>query len=596
MARITKFFSVKILYQFLFFGFSWLYLGVYCSDVLRFVEQLRLFEFDSYYFLQIVSHPGGIFEYLSEFVAQFFYIPLLGALIMSFVYIVIQSLFAKLIFKSERFYVLSFIPSALLLLLQTDTASQVALPLGILCAFFFLLLYRTFKVKKLSRFAPLVLVILLFFISPGYTLFFYFILFIYEVGIGNIRTAFVNMIMLSVVLVVLILISYKFIFISSTFSDIVLANLPGLEILMTSAIVLHILLACIIVFLLLTNRFLNNVNIRFANQTLKLWNMFFFVLIFSLVYIFSFSNFQVRNILKMDNAVITEDWSKILELADGIEKPSQLETYFTNIALCKSGKMSESLFRYNQLWQTDGLFLKFEGNSLNTFFGGEVYYQLGMLNYAYRWAMEAMIMNNNKKSGRMLKRMIEICIVNGEWKLAQKYISTLKKTLFYATYAIEYESLIQNKTKLNQAELLINKFQLLPKVDFLSGDETSTLIFLSHYLAYNQTNKYVADYFMAGTLLCVDIDSFMKGFKNLSLADGGKIPRTYEEALIIIASQSRGNNLPDIVFSEKIKSDYIHFNEIIRRNAGEKEMKENLEISKLNKTFWYYIFLNKTNS
>jgi hypothetical protein len=578
--------------QILFFGFSWLYLSIYCSETLRFVEQLRLFEYDSYYFAQTFRRPGGALEYADEFITQFFYVPWIGAFILSCIYLAVQWLLANISAFGNRFYALTFFPSALLLFLQTDTSSQVSFPLGVLLVLYSLYIGIKIIPEKFQLVGMIILILPTFLISTGYAFVFAAFVVLYALGQKQFKKAFMLFVISSAVLFLLNTAAYYFIFTSTSLKSILFANLPFIQHSFSNLNQWVVIVFILMGLMIFANKIPFAKITHFPAKKVRIISLSMLLLMCLGVSFFSFTNAEVRRTLRMDQAVVTENWSQVLQLAKGLESPTLLETYFTNIALCKSRKMDESLFQYKQAWNTEGLFLKFEGNSLNTFFGGEVYYQLGMINYAYRWAMEAMIMNNNKKSGRMLKRMIEISIINGEWKLAQKYISTLKKTLFHVKAARYYESLIVDQKKLTQNESLKSKFILLPKNNFLSGDDTNAVGFLSHYLALNSANKFVADYFMAATLLSLDFDNFMMGISNLYVSDGREIPRVYEEAIVFIASQTQNKLAGSYPFSNKLKADFLEFNKMVKSH-GVSKISENLVFKeKFEHTYWYYVLLN----
>ena len=59
---------------------------------LSYQEQFQLFLFDSDYFMDRISQPGGLARYVAEFLVQFFNSSTLGALILAILFVVLQCL------------------------------------------------------------------------------------------------------------------------------------------------------------------------------------------------------------------------------------------------------------------------------------------------------------------------------------------------------------------------------------------------------------------------------------------------------------------------------------------------------------------------
>ena len=58
---------------------------------LCFQEQYQMFLFDTGYFLERIVLPGGLADYISEFLVQFYYMPVLGGAIIALLLMGIQA-------------------------------------------------------------------------------------------------------------------------------------------------------------------------------------------------------------------------------------------------------------------------------------------------------------------------------------------------------------------------------------------------------------------------------------------------------------------------------------------------------------------------
>ena len=103
---------------------------------LNYQEQYQLFLWTGDYFLERVSVPGGLADWLGEFIVQFYYVEWLGALLLAVLFMVLQRLSVV-----PRFYLLSFVSPLLLLWLMGDPSVLLSLPVAvILCLLAFRLL------------------------------------------------------------------------------------------------------------------------------------------------------------------------------------------------------------------------------------------------------------------------------------------------------------------------------------------------------------------------------------------------------------------------------------------------------------------------
>lgn len=106
---------------------------------LNYQEQFQLFLTDANYFVERMAVPGGLADYVGEFLVQFYYQPVLGALIIAALYVAIQRLTWRLMRqmgaeKNAVVYLLSFLPSILLWWHMGDVNVMMTLPVAVLCS------------------------------------------------------------------------------------------------------------------------------------------------------------------------------------------------------------------------------------------------------------------------------------------------------------------------------------------------------------------------------------------------------------------------------------------------------------------------------
>ena len=113
--------GLSMLWGVLVFLFWWLWF----PQALSFQEQYQLFLFSSDYFSERMSLPGGLSDYLSEFLVQFHYIGWLGAMVLAVLSVLLQRLVWRLMAhqgagECSGAYLLSFVPSVLSIWMMGD--------------------------------------------------------------------------------------------------------------------------------------------------------------------------------------------------------------------------------------------------------------------------------------------------------------------------------------------------------------------------------------------------------------------------------------------------------------------------------------------
>jgi hypothetical protein len=227
-------------------------------------------------------------------------------------------------------------------------------------------------------------------------------------------------------------------------------------------------------------------------------------------------------------------------------------------------------------------------------FSNEVYWQLGDVNASQHSALLGMVFSPRAKNSRLMKRLIEINIVNGEYAVAEKYIGILEKTLFYRNWATEKRKYLFNEEECKRSGWIMEKRALIPTNDLLK--KSNEYIITLRMLADNHSgNRMAVDYLLCFHLLSKDISSFITDFERYYTSEmGASLPEVYQEGLLISIGSGRRN-----------PGDYSKFrfnNEIIRNFADyTREYEENngkgaALYKKYGKTYWFYYHFAKMNN
>ena len=110
--RLIKY--TEYLFSVFFFTCIFIFFAFFYNYHLHFEEQLRLFLMTGEFFLSKMSYPGGFSEYLGGFLTQFYFLSLLGPLIITLLLLGIQHVTKQILFKANPnniLFPISFIPS-----------------------------------------------------------------------------------------------------------------------------------------------------------------------------------------------------------------------------------------------------------------------------------------------------------------------------------------------------------------------------------------------------------------------------------------------------------------------------------------------------
>ena len=103
---------------------------VFYPHALSYQEQYQLFLWTGDYFLERISVPGGLADWLGEFFVQFYYVEWLGALLLALLFVILQQLTARLLPK--KWWLLSIVPVLLVLWLMGDVNVLLSFPVAII--------------------------------------------------------------------------------------------------------------------------------------------------------------------------------------------------------------------------------------------------------------------------------------------------------------------------------------------------------------------------------------------------------------------------------------------------------------------------------
>ena len=540
---------------------------------LTYQEQLQLFLFDSDYFWGRVAEPGGFARYVAEFLVQFYNGVTIGAAIIALLYMLVQRLTWRLMTSSHlsplstHLYPLSFIPAIMLWFAMGDESVMLTYVVALVIA-----LAVAIGWQRIIRTVPMILAALVlipivyWLIGPMVLLVTVLLLpwtlavaaFIYALALMLLSAHWLPFPMMRVIL--------------------------GISYYRIPVTMPYILMAIPLVILLLTW-----IGWKFqkVSESIKQWvfigELLLVVIAGMLIVPMGFDQ-KKYELIEYDHLVRIQDWKSIIQKAEKQMPDLPMSVSATNLALGMTNQLGDRAFDFYQRG-SEGLLPKFERNFATSQLTGEIYFHLGLVNTAQRFAFEAMeAIPKYNKSARVIKRLAETNLINGQYKVAEKYLRMLEKTIFYRPWAQRTMAMLGDEKAINAHPVYGTLRQYRLQEDFLFSDRELDKI-CGQMFVHNPQNQMAAQYLVMLPLLDNDMPRFMQYVQVVQ----NKInynPRHCQEGIAFAFIQQR-QQPPRGVVSQLILQQMNEFAQAYSQDRNSPEL------NRFRNTVWYYLTVGK---
>lgn len=586
-AKTTNQSIITLSFVILYFILNFLYFLFFNSNHLSYQEQIQLFRFDTAYFSEFLSKPGGLAEYAGTFLIQFYLFPVVASLLVTLISVVLFFATRTTLRKFKIKGILwSMIPVLIIALLQSDHVYYIGYTIAFIIAVLYFNLYTSFKNSSLRISAGIVTWGMLYIAVAEFAYISGAVIFIYEIMAARNNKHIIFALFFIAAIFLIVIAVFQFIYIlpySYRWINplIFIGNL-------TTKVGLGLLLAYLPLLLILNSgwiwisgyfKFESGLSVNYEIVALIMF------MVLSVIAIRFSYDYKTEILLGIDNSIEKRDWNRALEYSVKSPGVNQIVVYLTNIALYKSGKMCDNMFNYNQIGNS-GLWLGW-GNDASPFFGSEVFYQMGYINEAQRWAYEAMVAQG--QAPRLMKRLALTSMINGDVRVGEKYLNVLNNTLFYRSWARNYLKLTGNSELLKSDPEILEKSRFRVNKDFLADVNRHDLE-LVQLLDNHPDNRMAFEYLMASLLLQKDTDTFVSYLNRLKEFGYKEIPVHLEEALLAKKADSDKSIIPegyDIRPSTRQR-----FNDYLKSSASYSGNRDNLAqfmSKRFGGTYWFYL-------
>jgi len=516
---------------------TWYHWGIRHSELLSFHEQNQMFLFNSDYFAERMAVAGGLADYVSEFLVQFFLHPTKGAVIMAFVMMLIQRLSLQVLrcFCSDMPFIpflLSFFPVVPIGMLMMDENMLFSYPIALLLTLTTYLLCR-----RGGWLCQLVASLPLFWLAGPIC--------VIQPGLAAIdcfqksswRKALVPALLLALTTVGWIYLC-RTLWIAQYPWATVLAgiNYHRLTRMTMEAPTGQYTIVYLFFFLSLSLLILRA--IRIESKELKAIPIYLILLlgISRVPGVMPEAKHDANQhlILEQLSQVRRGDWNGIIANAEQYRTQhvqalqSPLSADAVNLALAMTGQLSSRMFEFPQVG-LQGLMMPRVRDNVSNITSMEVFWQLGFINESMRYAFDSQeSILNCRKSSYLMRRMAECNILNGRYDVASKYIDMLKQTLYYAHWAEIAEGYLYNEEKIRNYPEWGQKLEHRLTNDFLFYYPEMPKM-LGNLVLQDQSNRLAYDYFMASLLLTGNVQGFVANLPQQPQAGVDPFPKGYKQ-------------------------------------------------------------------
>ncbi|HLN75227.1 MAG TPA: DUF6057 family protein [Prolixibacteraceae bacterium] len=616
--------------------YAWWFTASAINPQLHYYLQQSAFLTDFSFFKGFARYPGGIADYISQFISQFFHYKIAGSLLIVLTAVGLGMIAIRLVERIAGKIKLSFSVIAIYLwlsiLIQCNYYYPFYASVRLLMAVSFILMFdwASSKFPQWRYPAALILAILLFYCAGGAALFIFALsMIILQIHNSGKKADWLYLPLFALFSGLLPYLSYKYVFLVNLPLVYDLTHSKSPEIIFYAPdyklYALYALLPSLLFIAMLYNRLklrmekaptVSNTKKQDIhkkglkkqdNRTVStehtskvktsaspvLWVAGQF-LIMALLAVFTLNatlDKTLRNKLLVSYYASNEDWEKVLQSVKAVEGYDLFVNVDFNRALANQGKLADNLFSYAQLAGPSGLFIDGKVTSDIPFICCDQYYDLGFMHEAQHWAFEAQTIFPN--SPRLLKRLVQINLVMGDYALAKKFLNQLDHNMLFHQWVDHYQKYIDDTTLVSKDPELAFKRKCEPSESFTAGDAT---VKLTKLVEANPGNRMAMDYLLCSILLEGDLASFKSLIAKNNHLYGSSLPRAFDEALVLYYYISRQDPVPgEIKYSVERQKQFTTFVNAIKPFGSDWQSARQTLARAFGNTYWYYLKCQSPN-
>lgn len=557
---------------------TFLFLWLCCPQYLTYQEQYQLFLFDADYFISSMREPGGLADYISEFVVQFCYIPVYGAALIALLITAQQVLLGGALTRSSEsclpLWCLCAVPGVLMIGAFGDenTLLSFAVAVTLVSGMLFIssMIRRDIIAVTLATtcFLPL-------YCCAGP------VAFLYPLCVAVRRRCLLPGLVSLIICVALVFVAHRLWCRQYPVEEMFL-GLNYYRVSFLHPLIWYVVSAIVAILAVLSS-------FRFRLPAVAGIASTVIVIIFAAIYVPACFDKEKSSILEYDMLVRQTRWHDIITKAEKERPGDNFSLQALNLALAMTNQLNERMFEFDQQ-DIESLISPAHLDNTSMLITSEVLYRLPLTNAALSttFDLQESIMNN-RKSGRFMKRMAECMIIIGRYDVARKYIDMLSRTLYYSQWADEARKLLGNDDAVmnhpvygakRRMSFAHKEFYFMPEIN-----KILTILALDS----KGENTLAWQYSNAANMLMGDLPTLAAMTANNAMFGNAGTPRHIQEALAMYWTMSHPD-FTDVPFeiSPQIRSSIAALSAAMMNNPRDQAAWRSIADS----TYWAY-FLNR---
>jgi len=550
-----------------------------------YIEQFQLFLTTPLYFLESISHPGGLTEYISHFLVQFFIIPYCGAIIEAVVLLLVFLTSSRLILRSEKSKILFIAPatiflSCLLMSFNFNIFPQSVLSflLCIFCLNVFISL-RNSVVRNVSSF---VAVPLLYWLAGSVSVLFALCFCLYEFLFEKNKRRFYWLFLPAFACLISwlsVLLSFSGSFRVSSLPDLYFQPKLTPSVLIYIPWLLLIFWMPVIGFLAKVDFFTREHYLTLGIQSLL------FILLLGLG-IKRYGDWESYKVKKLDYYARFEQWDKIITECKKGGIDNYLDMNYLNLALAQKGYLFEEMFQFNQNGPLCLEVLPKKSNVVAPLLS-DIRFFVGDIALSQRYAFEGFETCSGGGSGRLLKRLVQTNLIYGEYAVAEKYIRILEHTFFYRKWATNQRKFLYNNSLCQNDPQISAARKCLPPLGDRRFSENLPLT-MNTLAEINPGNRPALNYLLAFCMLSKDVERLIKFIAQYDSDElrSGRVSDIIQQAELMYY-ESHPEKWKEMGISSKTIRLYKLYKYTFFKNRQDPAIKEIMK-EQFASTYWFY--------
>lgn len=257
---------------------------------------------------------------------------------------------------------------------------------------------------------------------------------------------------------------------------------------------------------------------------------------------------------RLQNMQAEQDWEGMIKVARSARRPSKAIAAYHAVALEETDQLLDGMYEIGYDFPKIN-FDKREGSEEDGIYTADCNFHAGLLNAAYRCALEHTVMNGPRLYA--YKRAAVCALLNGEKALCRKYLALIDKVPFEGAFVEKYAAMLRDPKLISEDEELTHVLSLAPKEDHYEQNYQQPL-FLGYNVGVNNGTEATLITSTAACLYSKDLQRFM--LRAQIFAQKGKtLPLCMQQAIAILSIKQPSilQAFPQV--SKFVQDDVINF-------------------------------------